>query len=78
MKFLLKSLSYRAVSLLASVAVAAAVTGSVAVAIKVGLAGSVVKIGLYAAHEWAWEKMLAREAVVASAPVASESVWAIA
>lgn len=78
MKLLLKALSYRTVSLLASVAIATAITGSMETAIKVGLIGSVVKIGLFIAHDWAWEKMLAGEEAVASKPVVSESIWAVA
>ena len=55
-RLIAKSLSYRAASLLATVAVSGAVTGACAVALSVGLVDSVFKLALYAAHEKLWDR----------------------
>ena len=55
-RLIAKALSYRAASLMATVAVAAVLTGSVSAAISMGLADSVFKLGLYAAHEKLWDR----------------------
>lgn len=51
-----KSLSYRALSLAVTAVTGWAVTGSLSAAGAVALGDSVVKIGLYAAHEKAWAR----------------------
>ena len=78
MRVLLKSLSYRTVSLVASIAVAGAVTGNLETAIEVGLWGSLVKIGLFIAHEKAWESVVEVETAETPAAVTGESIWSLA
>ena len=55
-KVVVKSLSYRAFSLVVSAAMGYAATGSFAVAASLASLDAVVKLGLYAAHEAAWSK----------------------
>ena len=57
MKTLKKALTYRALSLLATSATGFLMTGSLTAALGMGLVDGVAKMGLYAAHEAAWEKL---------------------
>lgn len=69
----LKALSYRTLSLLTTAGVGYVMTGSVKAALSFGLVDAVFKIGVYAAHEKAWEKVLAaaKDEAEAAAAVAA-------
>lgn len=54
---LLKSLSYRGLSLLTTATIGYVLTGSLESALSFGLVDAAFKLGLYAAHERAWEKV---------------------
>lgn len=54
---LLKSLSYRGLSLLTTATIGYFLTGSLETALSFGLVDAAFKLGLYAAHERAWEKV---------------------
>ena len=56
----LKALSYRTVSLLTTACVGYCLTGSLTSALSFGLVDAVFKMGVYAAHEKAWEKVTAK------------------
>lgn len=54
---LLKALSYRTVSLLTTACVGYCLTGSLSAALSFGAVDAVFKMGVYAAHEKAWERL---------------------
>jgi uncharacterized membrane protein len=58
-----KSLSYRAASLMVTVAIGAALIGSVTAGLSVGLVDSVFKLALYYWHEKLWDRFSPSTAV---------------
>ena len=57
-RFLAKTLTYRLASLAVTVTVAFLVVGSGRAALGIGLGASVLKMGVYYAHERAWAAAL--------------------
>lgn len=55
-RLLAKALSYRAASLLVTVAAGTVVSGSVTAGLSVGLVDSVIKLALYYYHEKLWDR----------------------
>jgi len=57
-RFLAKTLTYRVASLAVTVTVAYLVVGDGGAALGIGLGASLVKMGVYYAHERAWAAVL--------------------
>jgi len=62
-RLMAKSLSYRAASLMVTVAIGAALIGSVTAGLSVGLVDSVFKLALYYWHEKLWDRFSPSTAV---------------
>ncbi len=56
MKLLLKTLSYGATHIVVATMVAYALTGDLLTAIGIGLIEPIVQTGVFAVHDWLWEK----------------------
>jgi uncharacterized membrane protein len=57
LRSILKGASYRVVGTITTFAITLTITGSASTATSVGLADVVVKVGVYYAHERAWNRV---------------------
>lgn len=56
MRLLLKTLSYGVTHIVVATAVAYALTGNLLVALGIGLIEPIVQTGVFAVHDWLWER----------------------
>lgn len=56
-----RSFTSRAISLMITTGVGFALTGSLHAGLTLGLADTVVKLGVYYGHEWLWERKIRRD-----------------
>ena len=56
MRLMLKTLTYATLHVGVATTVAYALTGNLAVALGIGLIEPIVQTGVFAVHEWLWER----------------------
>jgi len=56
MRLVYKTISYGAIHLCVATAVAYALTGNLAIALSIGIIEPIVQTGVFALHDWVWEK----------------------
>lgn len=56
MRLLLKTLSYGVTYIVVATMVAYALTGDLLIALGIGLIEPIVQTGVFAVHDWLWEK----------------------